>query len=91
MKHKWKSDESAFGMPGLTYCSECQTLLFVNTKDDDCPGSKIIDENDIVYRLRKRAEIRRQIPDRKSVQEGRPDRIDDILEEADNEIKSLRI
>ena len=90
MKHKWKSDESAFGMPGLTYCSECQTLLFVNTKYDDCPGSKIIDENDIVYRLRKRAEIRRQIPDRKSVQEGRPDRIADILEEAANEIESLR-
>ena len=90
MIHKWKSDESAFGMPGLTYCSECQTLLFVNTKDDDCPGSKIIDENDIVYRLRKRAEIRRQIPDRKSVQEGRPDRIADILEEAANEIENLR-
>lgn len=28
------------------------------------------DENDLVYRLRKRAEIRRQIPSRKSVQEG---------------------
>jgi hypothetical protein len=35
-----------------------------------------------VYRLRKRAEIRRQIPDRKSVQEGQPDRIADLLEEA---------
>jgi hypothetical protein len=38
--------------------------------------------NDLVYRLRKRAEIRRQIPDRKSVQEGRSDRIADLLEEA---------
>ena len=37
---------------------------------------------DLVYRLRKRAEIRRQIPDRKSVQEGKPDRIADLLEEA---------
>jgi len=37
---------------------------------------------DLVYRLRKRAEIRRQIPDRKSVQEGQPDRIADLLEEA---------
>jgi hypothetical protein len=36
----------------------------------------------LVYRLRKRAEIRRQIPDRKSVQEGQPDRIADLLEEA---------
>ena len=38
--------------------------------------------DDLVYRLRKRAEIRRQIPDRKSVQEGKPDRIADLLEEA---------
>jgi hypothetical protein len=37
---------------------------------------------DLVYRLRKRAEIRRQIPTRKSVQEGQPDRIADLLEEA---------
>jgi hypothetical protein len=39
-------------------------------------------QDDLVYRLRKRAEIRRQIPDRKSVQEGQPDRIADLLEEA---------
>jgi hypothetical protein len=38
--------------------------------------------DDLVSRLRKRAEIRRQIPDRKSVQEGQPDRIADLLEEA---------
>ena len=49
------------------------------------------DEQDLVYRLRKRAEIRRQIPGRKSVQEGAPDRIADILEEAANEIERLRI
>jgi len=48
------------------------------------------DEQDIVYRLRKRAEIRRQIPGRKSVEEGTPDRIADILEEAANEIVELR-
>lgn len=42
---------------------------------------------DLVYRLRKRAEIRRQIPDRKSVQEGQPDRIADLLEEAANELE----
>lgn len=46
--------------------------------------------NDIVYRLRKRAEIRRQIPTRKSVQEGKADRIADLLEEAANEIENLR-
>ena len=48
------------------------------------------DENDIVYRLEKRAQIRRQIPNRKSVQEGQPDRISDLLEEAAEEIKTLR-
>lgn len=37
---------------------------------------------DLVHRLKKRAEIRRQITDRKSVQEGKPDRIADLLEEA---------
>ena len=47
-------------------------------------------EDDIVYRLRKRAEIRRQIPDRKSVQQGEPDRIADLLEEAAKEIQDLR-
>lgn len=41
---------------------------------------------DLVYRLRKRAEIRRQISTRKSVQEGQPDRISDLLEEAADEI-----
>ena len=49
-----------------------------------------MNENDLVYRLRKRAEIRRQIPGRKSVEEGKPDRIADILEEAANEIERLR-
>lgn len=48
------------------------------------------DEQDIVYRLRKRAEIRRQIATRKSVQEGKPDRLADLLEEAANEIETLR-
>ena len=49
-----------------------------------------IDENDLVYRLQKRAEIRRQIPGRKSVEEGTPDRISDLLEEAAREIEVLR-
>jgi len=47
-------------------------------------------EQDLVYRLRKRAEIRRQIATRKSVQEGKPDRISDLLEEAASEIERLR-
>ena len=48
-----------------------------------------VSEQSLVFRLRKRAEIRRQIQDRKSVQEGRPDRIADLLEEAANEIERL--
>ena len=47
-------------------------------------------QNDLVYRLRYRAEIRRQIPTRKSVQEGAPDRIADLLEEAADEIVKLK-
>ena len=49
-----------------------------------------INDEDIVYRLRKRAEIRRQIPTRKSVLEGQPDRISDLLEEAADTIERLR-
>lgn len=49
-----------------------------------------LEEDDIVYRLRKRAEIRRNIPHRKSVQEGAPDRIADLLDEAAAEIENLR-
>lgn len=45
--------------------------------------------NDLVERLRKRAEIRRQIPDRKSVQNNEPDRIADLLEEAADSIEHL--
>ncbi len=46
-------------------------------------------EEPLIYRLRKRAEIRRNITTRKSVQEGKPDRIADLLEEAANEIYRL--
>lgn len=42
----------------------------------------------LIERLRKRAEIRRQIPTRKSVQENKPDRIADLLEEAATELES---
>jgi rubrerythrin len=47
-------------------------------------------EESLVYRLQKRAEIRRQIPGRKSVQENKPDRIADLLEEAAKEILYLK-
>jgi hypothetical protein len=47
-------------------------------------------EQSLIFRLRKRAEIRRQIVDRKSVQEGRPDRIADLLEEAANKLEQYQ-
>jgi archaellum component FlaD/FlaE len=53
-----------------------------------CPNR--VPSEDIVDNLRKRAEIRRQISTRKSVQEGKPDRIADLLEEAADMIVALR-
>lgn len=50
-----------------------------------------MNEESLIYRLRKRAEIRRSIQTRKSVQEGKPDRIADILEEAADEIQELEV
>ena len=47
-------------------------------------------EQSLVFRLRKRAEIRRQIGSRKSVEEGKPDRMSDLLDEAADEIERLR-
>lgn len=46
-------------------------------------------EQTLVERLRKRAEIRRSIPTRKSVIDGSPDRLADLLEEAADEIRRL--
>ena len=48
-----------------------------------------VTEQSLIFRLRKRAEIRRQISSRKSVQEGKADRIADLLEEAATEIERL--
>lgn len=49
--------------------------------------NKPIEEQTLVERLRIRASIRRNNTERKSVQEGKPDRIADLLEEAANEIE----
>ncbi len=54
-------------------------------------ANKIPDEQlSIVQRLRLRATIRRQIPTRKSVQNGERDRIADLLEESADEIERLQ-
>ena len=52
--------------------------------------NKVTIEQDLVYRLRKRAEIRRQIASRRSVQEGQPDRLANLLDEAADEIETLK-
>jgi len=50
----------------------------------------MMEEQGLVYRLRKRAEIRRQIPGRRSVEQGETDRIADLLDEAADEIERLQ-
>ena len=46
-------------------------------------------EQSLVFRLRKRAEIRRQIPGRLAVVENKPDKIANLLDEAADEIDKL--
>ena len=48
-----------------------------------------VDKQSLVFRLYKRAEIRRQIAHRKSVLEGQPDRLANLLEEAAMRIQQL--
>jgi hypothetical protein len=62
----------------------------------ECDGKSCLSNIDpvtaqpLIYRLRKRAEIRRQIPGRLAATEGKPDRIADLLDEAAAEIEKLR-
>ena len=49
-----------------------------------------VSEQSLVFRLRKRAEIRRQIPGRLAVIEGKPDKIANLLDEAADEIERLK-
>lgn len=46
-------------------------------------------EQSLVFRLYKRAEIRRQIPGRLAVVENKPDKIANLLDEAAKEIQRL--
>lgn len=51
--------------------------------------SKPVEEQTLIERLRNRAAIRRDIQTRKSVQEGKPDRLSDLLDEAADRIEAL--
>ena len=57
--------------------------MFIDT------GEKMI-ADDLVYRLRERVRIRKEITTRKSVQEGKPDRIADLLLESALAIEELQ-
>ena len=49
-----------------------------------------VSEQSLVFRLHKRAEIRRQIPGRLAVVENKPDKIANLLDEAADEIERLQ-
>lgn len=69
--------------------SKCQSITECN--GIDCLGTiEPVSAQPLVYRLRERARIRRQIPNRRSALENKPDRISDLLDEAASEIERLR-
>ena len=76
-----KFDKEMFACGVIALCPECYI--------PEESKVEMTEEEDLVYRLRKRAEIRRQIPGRKSVQEGKPDRIADLFDEAADKIERL--
>lgn len=51
--------------------------------------NKPFEEQTLIEKLRIRAQIRRQAKGRKSVEEGAPDRLSALLEEAADRIESL--
>lgn len=69
----------------------CGKCLSPSDCSIECQAVKTpVPTQSLLYRLRKRAEIRRQIPGRLAVVEGKPDKIADLLDEAAEEIESLR-
>lgn len=68
----------------------CSNCLSPKECKDKCSAELPVIEQPLIYRLRKRAQIRRQIPDRKSVQEGKDDRLANLLEEAANVIEAYQ-
>lgn len=71
-------------MTAQTKCNKCGVWVDAFSLRHVCKP-----EDDLVYRLKKRAEIRRQIPGRKSVETGEADRIADLLDEAADRITEL--
>lgn len=73
---------------GVLHCTSCNKMVFrmPQTRAKVAVKPQELDDGyykqDLITRLRTRAEIRRSISSRKSVQEGKPDRIAALLEEA---------
>ena len=61
---------------------ECTLLMPENNKER-------FELLDLIFRLETRSLIRRQIQTRKSVQEGKSDRISDLLEEAADTLRKF--
>lgn len=72
-------------MWNLLIVARMDAVMTLSAKNADTNG----DLSGLIDRLRRRAEIRRAIPHRKSAQEGKPDRIADLLDEAANAIEEL--
>ncbi len=69
-------------------CGKCLSPSDCGT---ECQAVKTpVPTQSLLYRLRKRAEIRRQIPRRLAAVEGKPDKIADLLDEAADEIENQR-
>lgn len=91
----WSADTSVSALSLTVGCNNTQSLIY---RKGTLMGLNVtihlknnhpLTVNDLIYRLRKRAEIRRQIPGRKATEEGKPDRLADLLDEAANEIERL--
>jgi len=65
----------------------CKLIEIMEMKDE---SHLPVAEQSLLFRLRKRADIRRQIPGRLAAVEGKPDRIADLLDEAADEIERLQ-
>lgn len=69
-------------------CNQC--LSPIDCEQSGCSASVPVEEQNLVYRLRKRADIRRHAHGRKSVEEGQRDRIAALLDEAAARIEQLQ-
>lgn len=69
-------------------CNQC--LSPIDCEHLGCSALVTVEEQNLVYRLRKRADIRRHAHGRKSVEDGQVDRIAALLDEAAMRIEDLQ-